>query len=86
MDSKAHLFFLQVLRIAVKECLEKCLELNKTSISFPALGTGNIGIPNYVAAKIMFGEVLNFAKRHLKKQLTVNFVIFPEELETYKVS
>lgn len=74
----------QVLRIAVKECLEKCLELNKTSISFPALGTGNIGIPNYVAAKIMFGEVLNFAKRHLKKQLTVNFVIFPEELETYK--
>ncbi|KAF3827504.1 hypothetical protein GH733_002990, partial [Mirounga leonina] len=75
----------EILRIAVKECLEKCLELNKTSISFPALGTGNIGIQSSIAAKIMFDEVLTFAKCHLKKQLTVKFVIFPEELETYMV-
>nr|XP_035949610.1 protein mono-ADP-ribosyltransferase PARP9 isoform X3 [Halichoerus grypus] len=73
----------EVLRIAVRECLEKCLELNKTSISFPALGTGNIGIQSNKAAEIMFDEVLTFAKCHLKKQLTVKFVIFPEELETY---
>lgn len=70
----------------MKKCLEKCLELNKTSISFPALGTGNIGIQNSTAAEIMFDEVLTFAKCHLKKQLTVKFVIFPEELETYMVS
>ncbi|XP_008706383.2 protein mono-ADP-ribosyltransferase PARP9 isoform X1 [Ursus maritimus] len=73
----------KILRLAVKKCLEKCLELNKTSISFPALGTGNIGIQNSTAAEIMFDEVLTFAKCHLKKQLTVKFVIFPEELETY---
>ncbi|XP_027439749.2 protein mono-ADP-ribosyltransferase PARP9 isoform X3 [Zalophus californianus] len=73
----------KILRTAVKECLEKCLELNKTSISFPALGTGNIGIQSSIAAQIMFDEVLTFAKCHLKKQLTVKFVIFPEELETY---
>ncbi|VCX40338.1 unnamed protein product [Gulo gulo] len=73
----------KILRIAVKECLEKCLELNKTSISFPALGTGNFGIQKSVAAEIMFDEVLTFAKCHLKKQLTVKFVIFPEELDTY---
>ncbi|XP_032190879.1 protein mono-ADP-ribosyltransferase PARP9 isoform X4 [Mustela erminea] len=73
----------EILRIAMKECLEKCLELNKTSISFPALGTGNFGIYKSVAAEIMFDEVLTFAKCHLKKQLTVKFVIFPEELDTY---
>ncbi|XP_044108154.1 protein mono-ADP-ribosyltransferase PARP9 [Neovison vison] len=73
----------EILRIAMKECLEKCLELNKTSISFPALGTGNFGIQKSVAAEIMFDEVLTFAKCHLKKQLTVKFVIFPKELDTY---
>uniref|UniRef100_A0A8C8X6E0 Poly(ADP-ribose) polymerase family member 9 n=1 Tax=Panthera leo TaxID=9689 RepID=A0A8C8X6E0_PANLE len=71
------------LGMAVNECLQKCLELNITSISFPALGTGSIGIWMNIAAKIMFNEVLKFAKCHLKKQLTVKFVIFPEELEVY---
>lgn len=85
-DSKADLFFLQTLGMAVNECLQKCLELNITSISFPALGTGSIGIWMNIAAKIMFNEVLKFAKCHLKKQLTVKFVIFPEELEVYNVS
>nr|XP_010979838.1 protein mono-ADP-ribosyltransferase PARP9 [Camelus dromedarius] len=73
-----------VLKNAMKECLEKCLELNITSISFPALGTGVIGISKGTAAEIMFNEVLLFAKHHLQKQLTVKFVIFPKELETYK--
>ncbi|XP_042759667.1 protein mono-ADP-ribosyltransferase PARP9 isoform X2 [Panthera leo] len=73
----------ETLGMAVNECLQKCLELNITSISFPALGTGSIGIWMNIAAKIMFNEVLKFAKCHLKKQLTVKFVIFPEELEVY---
>lgn len=85
-DSKADLFCLQKLGTAVKECLQKCLELNKASISFPALGTGTIGIRKKTAAKMMFNEVLMFAKYHSKKQLTVKFVIFPKELETYNVS
>lgn len=88
-DSKAHLkfvFFLQRLKNAMKECLEKCLELNLTSISFPALGTGNMHIWNDKAAEIMFQEVLTFATHHLKKQLTVKFVIFPTQLEVHKVS
>ncbi|XP_058151673.1 protein mono-ADP-ribosyltransferase PARP9 isoform X2 [Dasypus novemcinctus] len=72
------------LKNAVKQCLEKCLELKITSISFPALGTGIIGMEKSAAAKIMFDEVLVFAKQHLKTQLLVKFVIFPEELVTYK--
>lgn len=75
----------QRMRNAVKECLEKCLLLNVTSISFPALGTGNIRMWKATAAEIMFQEVLMFATQHLKKQLTVQFVIFPGEQELYKV-
>ncbi|XP_069331208.1 protein mono-ADP-ribosyltransferase PARP9 isoform X1 [Eulemur rufifrons] len=74
-----------ILRNAVRKCLEKCLELNITSICFPALGTGSIGIEKEKAAEIMFDEVLTFAKDHLKNQLTVKFVIFPGQLEIYEV-
>ncbi|XP_061049146.1 protein mono-ADP-ribosyltransferase PARP9 isoform X1 [Eubalaena glacialis] len=67
------------LETAMRKCLEKCLELNITSISFPALGTGISA-----AAEIMFNEVLIFARHHLQ-QLTVKFVIFPKEWQLYKV-
>lgn len=76
----------QVLKDAVKTCLEKCLVLKKSSISFPALGTGSIGIAKATVAEIMFDEVLTFARDTLKKPLIVKFVIFPDEMETYKVS
>lgn len=75
----------QILKNAVGECLKKCIELNKTSISFPALGTGNINMRKDKAVEIMFEEVLKFAKDCAEKKLIVNFVIFPEEIETYKV-
>ncbi|XP_033066917.1 protein mono-ADP-ribosyltransferase PARP9 isoform X2 [Trachypithecus francoisi] len=82
-----HLEFpkLQILKHAMKECLEKCIEQNITSISFPALGTGNMEIKKETAAEILFDEVLTFAKDHVKHQLTVKFVIFPTDLEIYKV-
>ncbi|XP_008583380.1 PREDICTED: poly [ADP-ribose] polymerase 9 [Galeopterus variegatus] len=73
-----------ILRNAVKKCLEKCIELNVTSISFPALGTGCINIDKDTAADIMFDEVLTFAKDNSKKHLVIKFVIFPQEPEIYK--
>lgn len=72
-----------LLKAAMKKCLEKCLELNMTSISFPAFGTGITGMKKSEIAEIMFNEVLIFARQSLQ-QLAVKFVIFPEELETYK--
>ncbi|KAM5281106.1 protein mono-ADP-ribosyltransferase PARP9 [Ctenodactylus gundi] len=73
-----------ILKHAMKECLKKCLELNVKSISFPALGTGSVGMGKDAVAEIMLDEVLTFAKERLKKQLTVKFVIFPGDEETYK--
>ncbi|KAM5336100.1 protein mono-ADP-ribosyltransferase PARP9 isoform 2-T3 [Glossophaga mutica] len=72
-----------VLRNIMKECLEKCLEPNITSISLPPLGTGNPGLGKYEMAEIMFDEVLAFAKQYSTKQLTIKFVISPGEQETY---
>ncbi|XP_058517959.1 protein mono-ADP-ribosyltransferase PARP9 isoform X2 [Ochotona princeps] len=69
---------------AMKTCLEKCLELNVTSISFPVLGNRKFSMDKAAVAKIMFDEVVKFAKDKWKKQLTVKFVIFPGELDTYK--
>ncbi|XP_028608126.1 protein mono-ADP-ribosyltransferase PARP9 [Grammomys surdaster] len=73
------------LKDAMKSCLEKCLKPDINSISFPALGTGMIDLEKNTAAQIMFEEVFAFAKEHKEKTLTVKIVIFPVDVETYKV-
>jgi poly [ADP-ribose] polymerase 9 len=70
----------------MKSCLEKCLKPDINSISFPALGTGLMDLKKSTAAQIMFEEVFAFAKEHKEKTLTVKIVIFPVDVETYKVS
>nr|XP_045003525.1 protein mono-ADP-ribosyltransferase PARP9 isoform X1 [Jaculus jaculus] len=75
----------QILKDAMKICLKKCLISDISSISFPTLGTGGMGMNKKTAAQIMFNEVLTFATVYLAKPLTVNFVIFPEDTETYEV-
>ncbi|XP_036299727.1 protein mono-ADP-ribosyltransferase PARP9 isoform X4 [Pipistrellus kuhlii] len=81
---QGHIELQQRLKCAVKKCLEKCLDLHITSISFPALGTGGIGINNNRVAQIMFDEVLEFAKHYPEKQLSINFVIFPTDWDIHK--
>ncbi|XP_006755385.1 PREDICTED: poly [ADP-ribose] polymerase 9 isoform X2 [Myotis davidii] len=73
-----------ILKHAVNECLQKCLKVNLTSISFPALGAGGIGIKDNKVAQIMCEEVLKFAEHHPGKQLTIMFVIFPKDLHIYE--
>ncbi|XP_052014172.1 protein mono-ADP-ribosyltransferase PARP9 isoform X4 [Apodemus sylvaticus] len=75
----------QTLKNAMKSCLENCLRPDINSISFPALGTGGIDLKKSTAAQIMFEEVFAFAKEHKGKILTVKIVIFPVDVETYKV-
>ncbi|XP_049978324.1 protein mono-ADP-ribosyltransferase PARP9 isoform X4 [Alexandromys fortis] len=74
----------QILKDAMKSCLKKCLQLYVNSISFPALGTGGIGIKGSSAARVMLDEILTFAKEYPEKSLTVRIVIFPVDKETYK--
>lgn len=75
----------QILKDAMKSCLKKCLKPDINSISFPALGTGLMDLKKSAAAQIMFEEVFAFAKEHKEKMLTVKIVIFPVDVETYKI-
>lgn len=74
----------KTLKLAMKECLEKSLQKHINSLSFPALGTGSIGIPREAAVHIMLEEVLQFSKDYPRKKLLVNFVIFPNDSELSK--
>lgn len=68
-----------MLRCFVSTCLQTANVLRNTSIAFPALGTGYLGFPADVAAKVMFEEVLKFGNKFPKSNLKdVRFVIFPE--------
>lgn len=66
------------------ECLQSAHQYKSRSISFPALGTGNIGLSKHDAAKVMTVTVLNFATA-IQCQLDVYFVIHPHDKEVYQV-
>lgn len=53
----------QTLRSIVKNCLQMCNSSGKKSIAFPAIGTGILGFPHDVAAKIFFEETKEFDKK-----------------------
>lgn len=66
------------------ECLVEATKNQHSSISFPAIGTGNLGFPKKESASIMSKAVAEFAERSQSK-LDVYFVIFPLDYDTYQV-
>ena len=62
---------LQDLQVLVKKCLKECTKLGMTSIAFPAIGTGNLGYPNDVVARIMVETISSFLSH---KSNTLNAV------------
>ncbi|XP_059895724.1 poly(ADP-ribose) polymerase family member 14-related sequence 1 isoform X1 [Gadus macrocephalus] len=75
---------LKIMRGIVADCLNKAEKHGLTSISFPAIGTGNLGFPKDRAASVMMEEVSKFYKqpRCLK---TVVIVLYPKDQETIQV-
>lgn len=69
----------KILFEVVSGCLRKAAN-GYTSISFPAIGTGNLGFQKQEVAEIMMDAVAEFAKQNMKK-LDVNFVVFPKDNE-----
>ncbi|XP_027879420.1 protein mono-ADP-ribosyltransferase PARP9 [Xiphophorus couchianus] len=68
---------------SVYECLVEATKNQHRSISFPAIGTGNLGFPKKESASIMSKAVAEFAERSQSK-LDVYFVIFPLDYDTYQ--
>ena len=69
---------LQDLRALVNKCLKECTKHGVKSIAFPAIGTGNLGYPNDVVARIMIDTISSFLSH---KSNTLNAVY----LVTYMV-
>uniref|UniRef100_A0A3Q1EM86 Poly [ADP-ribose] polymerase n=1 Tax=Acanthochromis polyacanthus TaxID=80966 RepID=A0A3Q1EM86_9TELE len=66
-----------------KDCLDKAEDTGLTSISFPAIGTGNLGFPKNLVVSLMLDEILAFSSKkqpkHLKK---VVIVLYPKDSQT----
>ncbi|XP_033744166.1 uncharacterized protein LOC117330056 [Pecten maximus] len=70
----------KVMKSVLHKCLEKAHISNKTSIAFPALGTGFLGYSPDVVATTMFQCIQEFDKAHQSTTLkTIYIIVFYKE-------
>ncbi|CAH1784890.1 unnamed protein product [Owenia fusiformis] len=73
-------------RQLITGCLTAADAKGYTSIAFPALGTGNLGIPRDMAAYIMYDEVRDLTEANPISNIdTVNFVVYDQDYNTIQV-
>lgn len=71
----------------ITECLEIAEELSLKSITFPAIGTGNLGYPKPLVAELFFDKVLEFSSKNGVQSLEeVNVMLYPEDTDSIEVS
>ncbi|XP_075613237.1 protein mono-ADP-ribosyltransferase PARP14 isoform X2 [Balearica regulorum gibbericeps] len=69
-----------VLGNIITKCLEIADELSLKSITFPAIGTGNLGFPRPVVAKLLFDKVFEFSSKNRVNSLEeVHFLLHPKD-------
>ncbi|XP_074684764.1 protein mono-ADP-ribosyltransferase PARP14-like isoform X1 [Strix aluco] len=70
----------KVLGNIITKCLEIAEELSVKSITFPAIGTGNLGFPRSVVAKLLFDKVFEFSSKNGVNSLEeVHFLLHPKD-------
>lgn len=67
------------MKAEVNNCLNKLIELDFTSISFPTLGLGNLGYPIELVASVVLKTIHEFFDQNKKLALTANVVIFEKD-------
>ncbi|XP_026232456.1 poly(ADP-ribose) polymerase family member 14-related sequence 1 isoform X2 [Anabas testudineus] len=76
----------KILRGIFKDCMEKAENTGLTSISFPAIGTGNLRFPKDLVVNLMLDEILAFSSKkqpkHLKK---VMIILYSGDAQTIQV-
>ncbi|NXC14958.1 PAR14 polymerase, partial [Corythaeola cristata] len=78
---------LKVLGDIITKCLEIAEELSLKSITFPAIGTGNLGFPRSVVAKLLFDKVFEFSsKTEINSLEEVHFLLHPKDTDNIRVS
>ncbi|NWV70076.1 PAR14 polymerase, partial [Malurus elegans] len=77
----------KVLGDIITKCLEIAEELSLKSITFPAIGTGNLGFPSSVVAKLLFDKVFEFSSKNRVNSLEeVHFLVHPKDTANIQVS
>ncbi|NWR07248.1 PAR14 polymerase, partial [Paradoxornis webbianus] len=87
----------KVLGDIITKCLEIAEELSLESITFPAIGTGNLEFPKPVVAKLLFDKVFEFSSKNRLNSLeevhfllhtkdTANIQEFSDEFENRSVA
>ncbi|NXI45364.1 PAR14 polymerase, partial [Galbula dea] len=72
----------KVLGNIITKCLEIAEELSLKSITFPAIGTGNLGFPKSVVAKLLFDKVFEFSSKNAVRSLEeVHFMLHPKDTD-----
>ncbi|XP_058050800.1 protein mono-ADP-ribosyltransferase PARP14-like [Ahaetulla prasina] len=67
----------------IEKCLKVTEQLSLSSITFPAIGTGNLGYPKQYVAKTFFDEVFKFSQAENPKSLKeVHFVLHSRDATT----
>nr|XP_023650002.1 poly [ADP-ribose] polymerase 14 isoform X5 [Paramormyrops kingsleyae] len=73
----------QILIDIIQRCLTAAEKHKMKSISVPSLGTGNLGFPKDLVAKLLLSEVQTYSQRHAPKHLSeVDIILHPEDSET----
>lgn len=71
----------------ITKCLEIAEELSLKSVTFPAIGTGNLGFPRLVVAKLLFDKVFEFSSKNGINSLEeVHFLLHPKDTANIQVS
>ncbi|XP_067113942.1 protein mono-ADP-ribosyltransferase PARP14-like [Osmerus mordax] len=70
----------------IKKCLSEAEQMGLCSVTFPAIGTGNLGYPKDIVVSLMLEQVIQFSSkkqpRHLKG---VTFILHPSDQETIQI-
>ncbi|NXN45141.1 PAR14 polymerase, partial [Rhinoptilus africanus] len=70
----------KVLGHIITKCLQIAEEMSLKSITFPAIGTGNLGFPRSVVAKLLFDKVFEFSNKNRVNSLEeVHFLLHPKD-------
>ncbi|NXX29663.1 PAR14 polymerase, partial [Nicator chloris] len=76
----------KVLGDIITKCLEIAEELSLKSITFPALGTGNLEFPRSVVAKLLFDKVFEFSSKNRVNSLEeVHFLLHTKDTANIQV-
>ncbi|XP_043849442.1 protein mono-ADP-ribosyltransferase PARP14-like [Dromiciops gliroides] len=65
----------------ITACLKMTTVLSLESITFPTIGTGNLGFPKVLFAELILSQVLKFSRRPLQTLKEVHFLLYPSDTE-----